>query len=233
MVTYMDKKLASVSLYILLLALTIAVGTQMAQADSNGDITYSSGIHLISPVNTTYTTNMLTLNLTFNQGMQCQLNYSIDGQYCGDIPLTNATEYHILMTEMVGKAKLPPLSDGTHYLTINVQANLNDYHGANPPGAPFKATNPEGTNFSAVWEHTVYFTVDTGNTTPTATPITVTAPTPSPTPTHQSTAANPTQTVQPPVSEPQSQATLLGAILIVGACAAYVAVIAVLVFKKR
>ena len=59
--------------------------------------------------------------------------------------------------------KLPPLSDGSHCLTITVVASV-EMSGGNHPGAPFKPTGVNSTDYEARWISTVYFTVDTGKT---------------------------------------------------------------------
>ena len=189
-------------------------------------IVYSSGVHLYSPLNTTYTTNTLTLNLTYLIGIQSRLNFTLDGIYDGEIPLrvANASDVHIIMTEMAGTAALPRLEDGSHCLTINVEADLNDYYGANPPGAPFYPTNSERTNWQAAWTHTIYFTVDTNAAAHMSNPSTAT-----PTPPPQTTVvANSTPIILPPAAEPQ-QTPPTTVILLVIVVAAYIAVFVVLI----
>jgi hypothetical protein len=62
---------------------------------------------------------------------------------------------------MVGIVRLPELSEGSHSLTIDVLCGLYDYHGANPPGAPFTPTSPGSSDYIATWTHTIYFTINT------------------------------------------------------------------------
>jgi len=212
--------------------LFLLVSPQKVCAQTSNGITYSSGVHLYSPLNITYTTNMLTLNLTFKEGIKSHLNYTLDGQYSGDIPLSvkNDGEFHFMWAEMVGNVPLHPLSDGSHCLTITVHAELNDFHGANPPGAPFIATNAEGTNFAAVWVHTVYFIVDTSNAKPTLHPTTSIVQ--SSRPTDDSQAISPTETIQSPVMEQQQSLPIAAIIILVALVAAYTAIIIFLVAKK-
>jgi hypothetical protein len=157
-----NPKIVVSILLVVLVALTVSVGPQNVAAQSGG-ISYPDGLYLISPLNTTYTSNMITLNVYFDMGIQTKLNYSLDGGlYSGDIPLTYLNNSEIMyISNYQGIVPLPQLPDGSHILTITVDAELNDFHGANPPGAPFKATNAEGTNFTAIWVHTIYFTIDT------------------------------------------------------------------------
>ena len=127
-------------------------------------ILYGGGI-LYSPVNATYRTNTLHLNLSFGLGMglQASLTYEVDGIYKGAITLTpvETNETHIVhpLTSFI---ELPQLSEGSHCLTITVVAGLSGYFGVNPPGAPFKATGTSG-NYEAAWVNTIYFTVDTSD----------------------------------------------------------------------
>ena len=224
-----NPKIVASILLVALIALTVSVGTQNVAAQSGG-ISYSSGLYLISPLNTTYTSNMLTLNVYFDMGIQTKLNYSIDGGlYSGDIPLTYLNNSEVMyISNYQGTVPLPELPDGSHSLAITVDAELNDFHGANPPGAPFKATNAEGTNFAAVWVHTIYFSVDTSK----ATQNPTVSATPTPTEIEATNQTAITHTMQPPAEEPQ-QLTPILPILAVAAVIAYIAVIAVLVTRKR
>ena len=175
---------------------------------------------------------MLTLNLTFKEGIKSHLNYTLDGQYSGVIPLSvkNDSEFHIIWAEMVGNVPLPPLSDGSHCLTITVHAELNDFHGANPPGAPFIATNAEGTNFAAVWIHTIYFTVDSSNAKPSLLPTTSAIQ--SSRPIEDSQEISPTETIQSPAMEQQKSLPIAAIIILVTLVAAYTSIIVFLVSKK-
>jgi parallel beta-helix repeat protein len=142
----------------------LVASTPIVKADSTDSIRFSSGAVIFSPLNRTYNSRFLTLNLTFGIGLgvDCSLNYSIDEKYDGPIPLVakNPTELHII-NEATGLVTLPELSEGSHRLTINVLCGIYDYHGANPPGAPFKPTSPGSADYVASWAHTVYFTIDT------------------------------------------------------------------------
>jgi hypothetical protein len=120
---------------------------------------------LYSPVNTTYYSNFLSLNLSFGwgAGMHCKLNYNIDEQVSGLIPLTyndSSSQGFQMIAQENGYIQLPELSNGSHQLTINIEADLNDYRGANPPGAPFKQTAPDSANWVATWVDTVDFMIN-------------------------------------------------------------------------
>ncbi len=154
----MDNKLACLILTITIVSPTIVTGAQTASAvpPDVGNI-YASGLRLYSPLNTTYTTDTLNLTVGFQMGgVPTTLNYTLDdGQASGNIPLTyvNST-ITMLIGNYAGNLRLPKLSDGSHSLTLTVDAELTDYRGASPPGAPFKPTNPEGTNYAAIYGFT-------------------------------------------------------------------------------
>jgi hypothetical protein len=138
---------------------------RIVKAESADYVRYSSGTTIYSPLpDTTYGSRFLNLNLTFDKGagIDCSLNYSIDGNYNGSIPLIaeDYTGFHLIY-KMTGLVTLPELSEGPHHLTINVLCGLDDYHGVNPPGAPFKPTYQGSSDYVATWTHTIYFRIDT------------------------------------------------------------------------
>ena len=138
-------------------------GANKANADISPCVTIAGGGTLYCPVNTTYSTNHLTLQIEFGYGMgvRCELTYDVDGTYKGPIRLfaTNPQELHVV-NPTTGNVDLPQLSEGSHWLTITVTASLNGYYGSNPPGAPYKPTGVSG-NYEAIWVTSVYFTIDT------------------------------------------------------------------------
>jgi hypothetical protein len=209
----MNKKAVTCFLLFLLEALTLIV-VQASAADVTTDnyIAYGSGVCLYSPLNRTYATSLVPLNLNFSKGMgmDCNLSYSLDGQSSHDIPLTviPGQELHIT-TETEASLQLPQLSDGTHCLTIIVNASADG-------------------SYTHSWVHTVYFTVQTGNPTPTLSA----APSPTPTSTIENIDANVTPTAQPAAGEIQQNQLPLMIVIIVAAFAVYIAVIAVLSSKK-
>ncbi|MGD0204595.1 MAG: hypothetical protein ABSC20_11930 [Candidatus Bathyarchaeia archaeon] len=169
----MNLKTALVALVISVLLVSLAMGVHVVKADSNNSVSFSGGVTILSPVNTTYDSNFLTLNVNFGwgEGLQCSLNYSIDGNYGGPIPLVlNDPVFGELICPATGTVQLPELPDGSHCLTIYEEANLNDYHGANPPGAPFKPTAPGSADYYAAWVDAVDFSISTGAVTQNSTP---------------------------------------------------------------
>src|SRR5208283_1868462 len=140
----------------------------VVNADSNNPITFSSGLTLYSPVNTTYYSNIVECNGTFDcpKGVQSSLNYSIDGQYQGGLPWSlnpnsiPIPEYYTVN----GSFQLPQLPNGSHQLSIGIDEEL--YSGNITADTLISQTT---------WVNTVYFTIDSCQPTPTL------APTPTPT----------------------------------------------------
>jgi len=158
------NKLQSTFVVFVTFSLVFTGYTQFAKAQSDTDehISYGSGTTVYSPLNTTYTTDTILLNITFNLGLgvQCSLNYSLDGQQQCPIPLVQQdTQIHI-SNRHKGIVELPELSDGSHCLTVHVFAAINDFHGATPPSAPFEPAYPGSFDYIAKWDHTIWFTVD-------------------------------------------------------------------------
>ena len=164
---YLKFRLRTILKFVLILLIfsfLISIETvEIAIAEPTDYVRYSSGVTLFSPLNITYSSNIRYLNLTFDQGagIVCSLNYSIDGDYKGPIHLvTEDTGFHIIY-KMTGLVALPELSEGSHCLTIDVLCGLYDYHGANPPSAPFQPTSPGSSDYIATWTHTIFFTINT------------------------------------------------------------------------
>ena len=152
--------------YVLIIEQNIESIPSSLLTDSEDYVYFSSGTKVFSPINRTYNSRFLTLNLTFGVGLgiKCSLNYTIDDKYEGDIPLVpkNSTELHIV-NPATGFVVLPELSEGSHCLTINVLCGLYNFHGVNSPGAPFKPTSPGSADYEATWSDSLYFTIDTGS----------------------------------------------------------------------
>jgi hypothetical protein len=153
--------------FILLLILCsfLSIGNlKTVRADSTDYIRFASCGTIFSPLNRTYNSRFLTLNLSFGVGLgvDCSLNFSIDEKYEGPMRLVakNPTELHVI-NEAIGLVTLPEMSEGSHNLTVNVLCGIYNYHGANPPGAPFAPTFPGSSDYIATWTHTIFFTIDT------------------------------------------------------------------------
>lgn len=160
----MKSKKVWLTLLVSLLVIPLGFSIQSVRADSNNPIGNSGGVTIYSPVNTTYSSNFLSLKLSFCYGgIPSTINYSIDGKYSGPVPLfTNdtSTGFHITTNED-GFLQLPELSDGSHQITITLVAEFTVLPGNNPPGAPFKETAPGSGDWVATWVNTIDFSIDT------------------------------------------------------------------------
>ena len=156
------------SLTLLLLTFFLFSTTQapIAKVQTVYAFPLSSGTVVYSPVNRTYNTKFLTLNFTFGAGLgiKCSVSYCIDGNVNISIPLVEKypDELHVV-NPMIGLTKLPELDEGSHNITIHVLCGLYDYHGARPPGEPFKPTFPGSADYEARWADTIYFTINTNS----------------------------------------------------------------------
>jgi hypothetical protein len=127
----------------------------LVKADSNEPITFSSGLTLYSPLNITYSSNVLECNGTFDcpKGVQSSLNYSVDGKNTDGLPWkldpNSISDPDIYIIN--GSFELPKLSDGSHKLSIGILEELLDKSNINSP----KLIN------STSWINTVYFEIDT------------------------------------------------------------------------
>jgi hypothetical protein len=124
-----------------------------------------SVVKILSPCNETYASKFLTLNVTFTfGGLDYTLTYAVDGKNGGPMPfevVNPDNQMHVMYTAF-GVVNMPELSEGSHCLTVTIICGLYNYHGANPPGAPFKPTSPGSSDYEATWTDTVYFTIDSG-----------------------------------------------------------------------
>ena len=159
----MNKEITTVVIVSCMLLISLEISFPTVKADFNAPIVFSGGVTVYSPVNTTYHSNSLALNLTCScgAGLDISLNYDVDGKYQGPITLSfNLTPGFHLMGLGTGLLQLPELPFGSHCLTIYEEAYLYDYHGASPPGQPFKLTAPGSADYVASWTDEVYFAID-------------------------------------------------------------------------
>jgi hypothetical protein len=165
----MNLKTALVTFVIPLLLASLLVGVYVVKSDDAVSMVFSGGVALYSPINITYSSNFLTLNLIFTcgAGVHYSLNYSIDNEPSqSPIPLVyNGSGGFQMFAPEYGLVQLPELSKGSHSLTIYEQALIPDYHGANAPGAPFKPTASGSSDYVAYWTDTVDFSINSTATT--------------------------------------------------------------------
>jgi hypothetical protein len=117
----LSKKIVSAIIFALVLLFSFAAGIHLVKADSSNSVSYSV-IGILSPVNQTYDSRFLTLNVTFPcaMGIQYVVYYRMDGKYIGAIPwlIDNLNETHVVYP-VSGSLKLPELSEGSHSITVN------------------------------------------------------------------------------------------------------------------
>ena len=123
----MNRKIVLPFLLAVLFA-SLGTCTHPVRADSNDFISFPSGITLFSPLNSTYNSQYLTLNLAlYSAGSmgyidsRISLNYSIDGKLNGQVPLTVSNPGVHVITNGVGLVSLPELSEGSHSLTLYLE----------------------------------------------------------------------------------------------------------------
>ncbi|MGD0646082.1 MAG: hypothetical protein ABSA75_14350 [Candidatus Bathyarchaeia archaeon] len=161
----MNKNTTLTLILIIALLVSLSINLNYVKADSNEPISFSSGVTIFSPVNMTYYSRFLVLNLTYGVGLgiNCSMIYSIDGKYGGSVPLVaqNPEEMHII-NPVVGVVNLPELSVGSHSLNVYTECN---------------------TYYIASWSDTVYFKVSSssGSPSPSIEPSPSVAPSPAPT----------------------------------------------------
>jgi len=159
------KRTASVLTLILALLILLAAGVQTVKAQytpGGQGFPLASPISITSPSNSTYSSNLLTLSVTFKfllSPSYANVNYSVDGKNNVTIPLTgiqdprevtrtyaNGTTITVNSTLFVpfiitGGVTLPELTEGSHNITVY---------------AKYQANNDIGLDNS-----TVYFTIST------------------------------------------------------------------------
>ena len=131
------------ALFLLASALTQPVNADIL--DENGT-PLASGPYIIFPVNTTYNSRIITLNISFSTQLFSKVHfsatYSLDGTPNIIVPLVSSPSLIWNKNRVIGSVRLPELSDGSHTLSVYVEARVET-----------------GTSH---WDsETVYFTVET------------------------------------------------------------------------
>jgi hypothetical protein len=149
----------TVSALMLVLALYIlpVAGAHLVEADSQLVSPVLSNVNIVSPSNSTYNSSLLTLNANVTalggSNIHTSMSYSLDGACNQTMPLT--IEYpagnSFTMALHVGGVDLPPLSEGSHNITVYVACEY--------PNNDRFANEPE--TITASYNSTVYFTVNT------------------------------------------------------------------------
>ena len=112
---------------VVFLASLVMLPAASVNADPSEPLSFSSGLTLYSPVNTTYSSNVVECKGTFVGPIDYELtlNYSVDGTYQGNLPWalnqnsTNSATYTVDWS-----FQLPELSKGTHQLSVGIEQQL-------------------------------------------------------------------------------------------------------------
>lgn len=128
---------------------------EVVAASSQIDYPLASGIYIISPTNTTYTSRLLTLNASVTglvaSNIKISMTYSLDGMPNNTLPTVIHSREHSFVVTRTGTADLPMLSYGSHNLTVYAKHEITD-------------ASIEGVYYSKYVQYkncTVYFTVNT------------------------------------------------------------------------
>ena len=137
--------------------------TSKVYAESPESITFTSRVTLYSPINKTYSSKFLILNITswVGIGVTCTMSYNIDNQYRGNIPLIpqHPKELHML-NEVAGNVTLPELTEGTHNLTLQVVSSIRNSR-IKISEIPVVPKSSNYTFNTATWTHTIQFNINT------------------------------------------------------------------------
>lgn len=110
---------------VVIFASLVVMPTVRVNAASSLPLTFSSGLTLYSPVNTTYTSSVLNCSGSFTGPIKYEIliNYTVDGSYQGNLPWklnsSNAANYTLTWS-----FQLPKLSRGSHQLSIGIDQQL-------------------------------------------------------------------------------------------------------------
>lgn len=175
----MNKKTVLTALFISVLLLSSTTSIYAVKADSNEPVTFSSGLTVYSPLNTIYNSYSVLCNVTFScpLGIQCSLNYSIDGKYQDALPVHFPAALAFVKNYiLLGSFYLPPLSNGPHQISFGIEEDAYNY--SVPPSDAFhRTTGVNGLDYYvASWVNTVSFTIYSTEVFPTPTPTPTIAP---------------------------------------------------------
>jgi hypothetical protein len=120
----LNKKVIWVFFCAILILVLFFRGSYVTEAYSTDSGTVL-GVVILSPMNQTYSSRFLTLEVTFgaSHSMNYSVTYDLDGRYEGSIPWTvkNPTEMHAL-NPATGFVELRELTEGTHSITVCLEA---------------------------------------------------------------------------------------------------------------
>jgi hypothetical protein len=154
------KRIASVLMLIVALLISLVAGVQTVKADSQTVPPFFSGIDIASPSNSTYSSSLLTLNVSVTtlggSNIKISMNYSLDGTHNQTIPIAiqYPTGNSFMLALHTGLVNLPALPEGSHNITVYVE---HEYPNYNKYVSPFPET------ITQFYDSTVYFTIGTNS----------------------------------------------------------------------
>jgi hypothetical protein len=112
-------------LYATSILVLLSTGNSVAKADA-ADSGTVIGVVILSPMNQTYSSRFLTLEVTFGASHSMNyysVTYDLDGRYRGSISWTvkNPTEMHAL-NPATGSVELRELTEGSHSIAVCLEA---------------------------------------------------------------------------------------------------------------
>jgi hypothetical protein len=114
-----------VVLFLLASALNAPIKADIVEDNGNRLVT---GPYIMFPVNTTYTTRIVTLNLSFStrlfSNIPLSAAYSLDGKPNVYVPLESSPSLIWNKNRVEGSVTLPELSDGPHTISVYVTARM-------------------------------------------------------------------------------------------------------------
>jgi hypothetical protein len=153
------KRTAAALLLVLALLILPMAGVHFVEADSQPAFPLLSKVNIVSPSNSTYNSSLLTLNANVTtlggSNIHTSMNYSLDGICNQTMPLT--IEYpagnSFMMALHIGLVDLPPLSEGSHNITVHVACEYpNNNRFVDAPDT-----------ITVFYNSTVYFTINTNS----------------------------------------------------------------------
>jgi hypothetical protein len=208
------KRTAIATAFVMVVFLLASALTPPIKADifdDNGN-RLASGPYILFPVSTTYSSRMMTLNISFSTklffNVPLSATYSLDGKPNVTASLESSPSMIWNKNRVEGSVTLPELSDGAHKISVYVKANWG--------------------NGSSYWDsETVYFTVESTSPSSSSTAFPSSSP---------SSTSSTTPTLQPTINtgaEPSNADSYIPTIFTVVILVVVLAGVAMLVYYKK
>ena len=128
----MRMQQAVTSIFILLLFFSLAAGLNAVKADSQFQLVLTGMLRIESPMNRTYTTGFLLLNVSFGSLVGANINHSLtyrlDGKFMGAMPIEFHDPHRLTFQGFfTATVALPELSRGSHTITVYGEHNVYNF----------------------------------------------------------------------------------------------------------